>query len=574
MKILLLILFCAFTGWMFVVGFTVPSDQNNNQLDEAGKTLHMKYCSTCHGTEGKGDGLAAVYLFPKPRDFTSGVFKFQSTPAGSLPTDEDLRRTIAEGMPGSAMPSWDRLTDAEINNLIAYIKTFSDRFKSETPPPEIAIESEPPSTPEMIKNGKAVYALMGCWTCHGKTGAGDGPSAAELKDDLERPIRPYNFTRGGTFKGGGRPQDVYRTFSTGIGGTPMPGYGEDALTLTRESFSDFGNLEGQFTPEEIQEVQSFVAMLPTEKQVNAISVEQRKTLADERRWSLAYYTLSLNTSGKTPISYTTNDHPLTSMTVSDVEKFSDPLSQAWNNVKAVELPLVSLWQRDTSTDRVFVKTVNDNKSIAIRLEWEDQTKDEGALYNAKFGDAAAVQFPHDPSSEPFFAMGDTNFVVNIWHWKSWWEKDMVKYQGVTDAFPNNTGDGYLFDVSGGSFVQHFVSADSAKKLSMPWNAGWGSNNLLSAQIRTSPVEDLNAKGFGTLTSQSPNGQNVRGKGVWHEGKWTVVFVRALNSRDKNDVVLMKGMTIPIAFAVWDGSQNDRNGQKMVTNWYRLTIGTK
>ena len=109
---------------------------------------------------------------------------------------------------------------------------------------------------------------------------------------------------------------------------------------------------------------------------------------------------------------------------------------------------------------------------------------------------------------------------------------------------------------------------------MPWNAGWGSGNLISAQVRTSPVEDLNAKGFGTLTSQGASGQNVTGKGIWKDEKWSIVFIRTLDSKEKNDVPLKSGMTIPVAFAVWDGSLGDRNGQKMVTNWYRLTIGAK
>jgi hypothetical protein len=208
------------------------------------------------------------------------------------------------------------------------------------------------------------------------------------------------------------------------------------------------------------------------------------------------------------------------------------------------------------------------------LEWEDSTKDDGALYNAKFGDAAAIQFPLDPTREPFFAMGDTNFVVNIWHWKSRWEKDIEKFAGVSSAFPRNAADFYPFDVSGNSRAEYFATVDSAKALSKTWNAGWGSGNLLSAQVRRSAVEDLNAKGFGTLTSQGEGGQNVKGQGIWRDGRWSMVFIRMLDSHEKNDAVLAVGTTIPVAFAVWDGSFGDRNGQKMVTNWYPLTIGAK
>jgi len=555
----------------FIVVFFISSAFA--QSAERGKILYAKYCSTCHGVDGKGEGTAAIYLNPKPRDFTRGIFKFQSTPVGGLPTDEDLHRTVKNGMPGSAMPAWDRLTDQQRSDLNAYIKSFSERFKTEKPTDVLTIEKEPSSTPEMIRNGKAVYALAGCWMCHGKSGVGDGPSSPNLVDDLGRPIRPYNFTRAGAFKGGGTPRDIYRTFSTGIGGTPMPGYGEDALTVGRESVSDLTRLEGQYTSDEIREVKNLAQQWSTDKELGQMTIAQRKALADERRWALVYYVLSLSKSGKSRISYTTTDHALVSASVLNASTFADAASGLWQSVKEVELPLISLWQRDTPTDRVSVKTVNDGKTIAFRLEWEDATRDDDALHVEKFGDAAAIQFPLDPASDPFFGMGDTSFAVNIWHWKSWWEKDMQAYAGVNSAFKRNAADFYPFDVAGGSTAEYFASKDSARKVSMTWNAGWGSGNLISAQTRTSSVEDLNGRGFGTLTSQPLSEQNVKGKGAWKDGKWSVVFFRSLESKEQKDVALKKGATIPVAFAVWDGALNDRNGQKMVTNWYRLTIAT-
>ena len=92
---------------LLAMGFRVraSSRQDSSGSAENGKTLYLKYCSTCHGVDGTGEGTATVYLFPKPRDFTKGIFKFQSTPSGSLPTDGDLERTIRNGMPGSAMPA-------------------------------------------------------------------------------------------------------------------------------------------------------------------------------------------------------------------------------------------------------------------------------------------------------------------------------------------------------------------------------------------------------------------------------------------------------------------------------------
>jgi mono/diheme cytochrome c family protein len=564
---LLVLMLLVFVFFGFLVG-------EDNQSIEDGKKSYLKYCSTCHGTEGKGDGAAAIYLFPKPRDFTSSIFKFQSTPVGSLPTDEDLLRTIAKGMPGSAMPAWDRLSVQDRNDLVAYIKSLSPRFATEKPSDVVVIDREPQPSEEMIRIGKVVYALAGCGMCHGKTGAGDGPSSESMTDDLGRPIKPYNFTRARAFKGGGAPRDIYRTFSTGVGGTPMPGYGEDALTVGREAVSDLSGFEEQYSREELQEFEAYISRWPTEEQLNKMSSAERTMLADERRWALVYYVLSLSGSSKTSVTYTTTDHPVLSVRVGDVAQFNDPQLTQWDNVKGVELALISLWQRDTPTDRVFLKSVTDGNIVVFRMEWEDPTKDDEALYNARFGDAAAVQFPLDPASDPFFGMGDTNFVVNIWQWKSWWEQDITQFAGVHNAFPNTMVDFYPFDVSGGSRVEYFVSADSAKKISLSWNAGWGSANLLSAQTRASSVEDLNARGFGTLTSQPLSQQNVFGKGIWKDGRWVVVMMRRLTSEDHHDVQLKMGQTIPVSFAVWDGSLGDRNGQKMVTNWYQLTLGTK
>jgi DMSO reductase family type II enzyme heme b subunit len=96
-------------------------------------------------------------------------------------------------------------------------------------------------------------------------------------------------------------------------------------------------------------------------------------------------------------------------------------------------------------------------------------------------------------------------------------------------------------------------------------------NLLAAQTMKSPVEDANARGFGTMTTQPPDGQNVQGRGVWSDGFWSVLFHRDLKSRDAEDVSLVTGQAVPVAFAIWNGAQRDRNGRKVVSNWFRLTL---
>ncbi len=71
-----------------------------------GQELYDAFCARCHGFEGDGKGEASNFTYPKPRDFTSGMFKFHSTASGEPPTDEDLKRGILKGFPGTSMFGW------------------------------------------------------------------------------------------------------------------------------------------------------------------------------------------------------------------------------------------------------------------------------------------------------------------------------------------------------------------------------------------------------------------------------------------------------------------------------------
>jgi DMSO reductase family type II enzyme heme b subunit len=64
---------------------------------------------------------------------------------------------------------------------------------------------------------------------------------------------------------------------------------------------------------------------------------------------------------------------------------------------------------------------------------------------------------------------------------------------------------------------------------------------------------------------------VTGKGIWRDGHWEVVFVRELKSREDEDVKFIPGKQVPVAFAIWDGENRDRNGRKVISNWYQLTL---
>ena len=193
-----------------------------------GREIYQRYCAGCHGTKGDGHGPAAEMLLVKPRDFTKGVFKFRSTAAGTLPTDDDLLRTITRGLARTSMPEWSLLPERERRALVAYVKTFVPDWNERGPGEVVLIPSPPPSvgSPESVARGKEVYALLECTTCHGEQGLGDGPSARSLPPDTwGNRQKPFNFTKG-RLKSGGDPQDVYRTFMTGLNGTAMPSYGD------------------------------------------------------------------------------------------------------------------------------------------------------------------------------------------------------------------------------------------------------------------------------------------------------------------------------------------------------------
>ena len=208
-----------------VAGGPLPGVSAQEDLARAGADVYGRYCIGCHGEKGDGKGKASGLLVVKPRDFSTGVFEFKSTPPGSLPTDEDLMRTIMRGLPGNSMPGYALLPESERRAVIAYIKTFAERWKTETAPPPLPIPAVPADfgSPDSLQKGREAYRLNGCAICHGESGDGKGPAAAALRDARGNPDKPRNFVRG-VYESGDLPNDLFRTLTTGIEGTPMPAF--------------------------------------------------------------------------------------------------------------------------------------------------------------------------------------------------------------------------------------------------------------------------------------------------------------------------------------------------------------
>ncbi len=105
-------------------------DPNHRQT--GGYGLYRRNCLHCHGVSGAGDGPTAAFLFPPPRDFRKGIYKFTSTPSGARPHRDDLTRTIRDGLSGTSMPAFDALmTPSEIQQAVDYVIFLSMRGETE-----------------------------------------------------------------------------------------------------------------------------------------------------------------------------------------------------------------------------------------------------------------------------------------------------------------------------------------------------------------------------------------------------------------------------------------------------------
>ena len=211
---------------------------------EHGREVYTHYCRPCHGDAGDGKGTSAAGLQTPPRDLRLGVYKFAAVPAGQLPRDADFVRTIRHGLHGTAMLAWD-VPEAELDDLIQYIKYFAPRWRTESAGEAIVAPPDPwgGREAEGVLRGKRVYhGLAQCAVaCHpayatkaeiyafSKELTGievrqfrpDLYFAVAKDSDYGVKILPPDFTFN-ELRGGDTPEDIYRAIAAGIGGTAMP----------------------------------------------------------------------------------------------------------------------------------------------------------------------------------------------------------------------------------------------------------------------------------------------------------------------------------------------------------------
>jgi cytochrome c oxidase cbb3-type subunit 2 len=506
----------------FAVAF-LPGTEAAAQGDDSKRALELyaRHCAVCHGDDGRGDGSAAYLLNPRPRDFGRGEFRLITTTNGA-PTDEDLLRVITNGMPGSAMPPWDRLPESDRRLLVRVVKDLwikalrkayegdedAEEYIRQDTTPGTAVSYEGEGEPDLsrIALGRIVY-FQACASCHGLDGRGD--STKELLDSQKNPAPARDFTKG-IFKGGSEARQVYARLRAGMKGTAMPTF-EESMLSQKEAWA----------------VVHFVrTLVPTGAQ---------------RLQSQATQRLKIRRARSIP---------------------SRP-EEWWTAAPPAYLALMPLWWRDRRVEGVLFQAVHDGTTLALRIIWDDTTQDQSNLRQRDFHDGAAVQLSWD-KDPPFFGMGDSAASTLIWSWKASWQEDRKGFIDIESIYPGMNLDTYYP-------VQKNLKAGerpSRDKVSAPHHdprylSGWGAGNPMSDPARPSAVEVARAKGLGTMTTQEPGEQTVMGEGVWDRGVWTLTL--------KAPVPAERLKELFIAFAVWDGSQGDRNGQKSVTIWHRLEL---
>jgi len=195
-----------------------------------GRHVFKSQCAPCHGITGRGNGPWARDMPIQPRNFRMGIFKYRSTPMGFQPTDEDLRRTITRGVSGTAMPTFGKtLNQRDLDSILVYLKNLSPRWRD---PARRTNAVELPAAPEWFyddaarrdhaRKGRVLFDQI-CVTCHGPTGAGDGPNAGRLTNVWGQVVAPADL-RLPHHRSGPDPEDLFRTIALGLDGTPMIGF--------------------------------------------------------------------------------------------------------------------------------------------------------------------------------------------------------------------------------------------------------------------------------------------------------------------------------------------------------------
>jgi mono/diheme cytochrome c family protein len=512
-----------------------PAGPTAREQPSDGKELYANYCAACHGEKGDGQGLAARFLYPRPRDFGSAKFRLAST-INHMPTDQDLMHVLTRGMPGSAMFPFGHLSDADRQALIVYLRQLTHaavvaRVRATAAPDAdltsvdqdveellrpgdvIVVPADlPASSAESIARGRDIFGAKGaggCASCHGQTGTGEG--VQDQRDDSGMAIRPRDFTRG-IFKGGREPEELYARIVYGMAGTPMP-----SNTLLK--------------PAEVGDVINFILSLSRSSAQAGAQHHRTRLIAKRLAASLP------------------DDIP----------------EDAWHDASPAAIVVSPLWWRVYEEPDLQVQALHDDRSLALRLTWRDATRNDQAVRPQDFEDMAAVQL-FKGEREPFLGMGAAGKTVDLWMWRAGWQGKPAAYADVDTAYPHMAVDLYPFEKPGSGARRH-----APENQPEPFLTARAAGNLRSDPSQAFTGNSLEARGLGSVTMLPRVSQLVSATGHWQDGHWTVTLRRPLSVKAEDGLPLSPGDRLSIAFAIWDGAARDRNGQKLVSIWHDLEL---
>jgi mono/diheme cytochrome c family protein len=483
-------------------------DLGTDAQRQAGRVLYEKFCTQCHGDQGDGAGYAAQHLKPRPRNFTTGKFKIRTTASGALPTTEDLMRVIRRGMPYTSMPPWPNFTDDELKDLAYYIKSFSPDFANpEFNGAPVALEKPPKYTKESAAAGRKVYEDTGCITCHGDLGRGDGASARTLVDDSGFPLKPADFTQRWTFRGGPTREDIYRTMTTGLNGTPMPAFGDALKPADRWAITDYMVSLGDGDEPGYANL------------VIAKHVDEAIDLAKGAEAFARAPTARLAIVGQIMEPGREFHPPVVSVLVQAIYDATDvAFLVRWNDMSAettgsnsptLVVPREEEEAQEGAAGGAAPETDEwgEAKPAAAADPWgESAAPVAGAATAGAYSDAVAIQFPLElPSGprKPYFLFGDAVNGVDLW----------------------------FVDLARGA------------------------------------AEQYSAKGSGAILALDAS--DVTSSAHYDKGEWSVIFRRSLTAG--GGVPFNPGSFVPIAISVWDGGSHERGNKRGLTMWSSLYV---
>jgi mono/diheme cytochrome c family protein len=523
---LLLMLAAAMPAWAQPAG--------GGAAGSSGRDLYMKNCAQCHGDEGDGLGHAATRLLPRPRDFTAGKYKIRTTPSGGLPTDDDLRKIIREGMPFTSMPAWPSFTDAEVNGLIAHLKSFSPKFQDpESVVAPIPIAQAPLWSEASAEKGREVYFNMGCNACHGDAGRGEGTSAPTLTDDWGNSIRAADMSKRWTFRGGATRRDIYRTFTTGVNGTPMPSYADSLTDEQRWQLVDFVySLSASDAP-------NYAALAVVKTVEGDLDLEQGEALFEGAARARIPLIGQIIQPGR-------DFHP----SANDVE-----VSAVYNDL---EIAIMVQWN-DIRADR---KGSNDPTMEVPRFEAATEgatpAPAEGGGGDEFWGDAADAAPAAAPAAggDDFWGDAAATPVAAAAAGDDFWGMDepAAAAGGQPVGFSDAVAIQFPKAAPTGIRKPYFLFGDADEAV-----------DLWFVDLAQEDPRQYVGRGSASLTPME--GVEIRSAAAYDAGRWTVIFKRSLESR--SGIAFEEEKFVPTAFSVWDGGNDERGSKRAASAWFYL-----